>query len=64
MIQVGTIRQVLQELRKNGFQVSEYALRQWVRSGRIPAVYSGSTAYIAYDAVVAFLIHPQTNLSS
>ncbi len=64
MIQVGTIRQILRELRKNGFHVSEYALRQWVRSGSIPAVYSGSTAYIAYDAVVAFLIHPQAGLSS
>lgn len=54
-LKVGTIRQIHRALTQNGYYVSEHALRQWVRSGQIPAVYSGKTAYITYEKVVAYL---------
>ena len=44
--ETGTIRQVHRHLNDNGFNVSEYAIRRWVKLGVIPAAYSGRTAYI------------------
>ena len=55
IIKVGTIRQIHRRLLAEGYRISEYALRQWVRSGQVPAVHSGITAYINYDMVVALL---------
>lgn len=55
MLQVGTIRQVQRQLNEEGYCISENALRRWVKSGQIPAVYSGVTAYIALDTVINFL---------
>lgn len=54
-LKVGTIRQVHRALAANGYQVSENALRQWVRSKQIPSAHSGNTAYISYDMVIAYL---------
>ena len=45
--ETGTIRQVHQHLTSIGYNVSEYAIRRWVKLGLIPAAYSGSTAYIS-----------------
>lgn len=45
--ETGTIRQVHRHLNDNGFNVSEYAIRRWVKLGVIPAAYSGETAYIS-----------------
>lgn len=58
-IKVGTIRQIHKALLSNGYQVSENALRQWVRYGRVPAAYSGHTAYISYERVIAYLLNQQ-----
>lgn len=52
---VGTIRQIHQQLWQEGYHVSEYALRQWVKDGALPAVYTGSKALIAYDKVLELL---------
>ncbi len=38
-----------------GYNVSEYALRMWVKKGIIPAVFTGHKALIAYDNVVEVL---------
>lgn len=54
-IKAGTIRQVHRALVTDGYRISENALRQWVRSGQLPSVHSGATAYINYDMVVALL---------
>lgn len=62
-IKVGTIRQVHRVLVHNGYQVSENALRQWVRSGKVPSTHSGNTAYICYDTVVAYLTDYQALLA-
>ncbi|MEY8233222.1 hypothetical protein AALA82_16585 [Oscillospiraceae bacterium 50-16] len=50
-LETGTIRQVYRYLTANGYKVSEYAIRRWVKQGLIPAAYSGSTAYIAVSNV-------------
>lgn len=53
--QVGTIRQIHQRLRDEGFFVSEYALRRWVKAGNLPAVFVGSKALISFSNVIAIL---------
>ena len=50
-----SIRQTLAALRAEGINISENALRTWVKSGAIPAVYSGVKAYLWYHNVIAFL---------
>lgn len=35
--------------------ISEYALRRWVKQGVVPAVYSGKKALINLDSLIAFL---------
>ncbi len=52
---VGTIRQVHQRLVCDGYQVSECALRRWVKQGLLPAAYSGTKALISYDRVIEIL---------
>lgn len=49
--ETGTIRQVHHHLVSTGYNVSEYALRRWIKQGVIPAAYSGSTAYISVTNV-------------
>ena len=53
--QVGTIRQIHQRLHDEGFLISEYALRQWVKTGRLSAVFVGSKALISFDKVLEIL---------
>ena len=50
-IETGTIRQVHRYLLATGHQISEYAIRRWIKLGLIPAAYSGSTAYISVSNV-------------
>lgn len=51
----GTIRQTIRQLQQDGYQVSEYALRRWVREGIIPSVCSGAKRFITYANVVEYL---------
>ena len=44
--ETGTIREVHRYLVSNGYHISEYGLRRWIKLGLIPAAYSGRTAYI------------------
>ena len=55
MVRFGSIREIHRALVADGYKLSEYALRVWVKGGLIPAVYSGKKAYIRYDSVVDFL---------
>lgn len=48
---VGTIRQIHHQLVCNGYQVSEHALRLWIKQGSLPAVFSGTKALISYERV-------------
>lgn len=53
--QVGTIRQIHKRLRDEGFLVSEYTLRRWVKERKLPAVFCGSKALISFSNVIAIL---------
>lgn len=55
MVQTGTIREIHQRLVENGFLVSEYALRQWIKLGVLPAAFSGKKALISYANVIKLL---------
>lgn len=55
IIKIGTIRQIHRQLLDNGYQVSECALRRWIKQGILPATFSGSKALISYDRVIEFL---------
>lgn len=55
---VGTIRQVHQRLVQEGYQISECALRKWIKEGKLPAIYSGNKALISYDRVLEALEAP------
>lgn len=52
---VGTIRQVHGRLTQEGYQISECALRKWIKEGRLPAVYTGNKALISFEKVVELL---------
>ena len=56
LVEVGTIREIQQRLSAEGFHVSTYALRQWIKAGILPAIYSGKKALISYTAVLNLLI--------
>lgn len=56
LVEVGTIREIQQRLSDEGFHVSAYALRQWIKAGILPAIYSGNKALISYTAVLNLLI--------
>ena len=53
--QVGTVRQIHQRLHNEGFLISEHALRQWVKRGKLPAVFVGTKALISFDKVLEIL---------
>ena len=53
--QVGTIRQIHRRLNDEGFLISEYTLRQWVKTGILPAVFSGNKALISFANVLKIL---------
>ena len=53
--QVGTIRQISQRLHEEGYFISEYTLRQWVKTGVLPAVFIGSKALISFANVISIL---------
>ena len=52
---VASIKVIHNRLLSEGYQISEYMLRQMVKQGIIPVVYSGCKALISYSAVVKVL---------
>lgn len=50
-----SIRDAVRRSREDGIPISEYALRQWVRQGLIPAVSTGKKALIYYPNLVRYL---------
>lgn len=65
---VGTISEVYDCLVKDGYHVTEYALRKWIQDGAIPFVRSGKKYFITYNHVIEFLttgsvtLHPEAAL--
>lgn len=50
-----TTRETVARLRADGYRISEYALRSWIRTGAIPARQIGKKSLIYYPNVLAFL---------
>lgn len=57
---VGPIRKIHARLIEDGYHVSDYALRLWIKQGRIPAIYTGNKALISYESVLSLLMPPPT----
>ena len=55
MPDVLTIREAVQRAKEEGLCVTEYALRQWVRSGAIPTRKVGQKALLFYPNLVRYL---------
>jgi len=60
---VGSIREIHKRLLSEGYQISEYTLRRWIKENTIPAVYSGSKALISYVQVLKALEGSATTIS-
>jgi len=55
MPDVLTIRQAVDRAKDEGYPISEYALRAWVRSRQIPTVQAGNRALLYYPNLLRFL---------
>lgn len=55
MPNVVTIREAVQRAKADGLPVSEYTLRQWVRTGAIPVRKAGAKLLIFYPNLVRYL---------
>lgn len=55
MPNVLTIREAVQRAKADGFPVSEYTLRAWVRSGAIPTRKVGQKALLYYPNLIKYL---------
>ena len=48
MHQVVTIREAISRAKNDGYDISEYALRQWIRTGEIPSRTAGKRKTLIY----------------
>lgn len=55
MPNVVTIREAVQRAKADGLPVSEYTLRQWVKSGAIPTRKVGQKALLFYPNLIRFI---------
>lgn len=55
MPNVVTIREAVQRAKSDGMPVSEYTLRQWVKTGEIPTRRAGTKTLLYYPNLVAYL---------
>ena len=50
-----TIRQAVRRAQQEQLAISEYALRRWIKEGRIPVRHAGTRALLYYPHVVEYL---------
>ena len=55
MAQMVTIREAIPRLKSDGLEISEYSLRTFVKTGKIPARKIGSKQLLFYPNIVSFL---------
>ena len=55
MPSVVTIREAVQRLKADGLPVSEYTLRQWIKSGAIPVRKVGQKVLLFYPNLIKYL---------
>lgn len=52
---MATISKTAERAKAESLGVSEMALRRWVKSGQLPAVYAGNRALIFWPTLISFL---------
>ena len=55
MADIVTVRQAVERSRQDGFPVSEYTLRQWIKTGVIPIRKAGNKALIFYPNLLRYI---------
>lgn len=55
MPNVVTVREAVKRAKQDGFPISEYTLRQWIRTGAIPVRKAGTKQLIFYPNLVRYL---------
>lgn len=55
---VGTIHQIHLQLVQDGYHISEYTLRRWIKEGTLSCIYTGNKALISYNKVLEILNGP------
>lgn len=55
MPNVVTVREAVKRAKQDGFPVSEYTLRLWIRTGVVPVRKAGTKILIFYPNLVRFL---------
>lgn len=55
MADVLTIRETVNRAKVEGLPVSEYTLRNWIKTGRVPVAHAGTRALVYWPNVVNYL---------
>ena len=55
MPNVVTVRDAVKRAKQDGFPISEYTLRQWIKTGAIPVRRAGTKILIYYPNLVRYL---------
>ena len=55
MPNVVTVREAVKRAKQEGFPISEYTLRQWIRTGAVPVRKAGTKQLIFYPNLVRYL---------
>lgn len=55
MPNVVTVREAVKRAKEDGFPISEYMLRQWIRAGKVPIRRAGTKMLIFYPNLVRYL---------
>lgn len=55
MYEVVTIREAVARAKEDGIPISEYTLREWIRTGEIPSRKAGNKALLYYPNLIKYL---------
>ena len=55
MADIVTVRQAVERSKQDGFPVSEYTLRRWIKTGVIPIRKAGNKALIFYPNLLRYI---------
>lgn len=55
MPEMDKLRATVKRLNADGFPISEYTLRRWVKTGKVPASYCGSMILLYYPNVLNYI---------
>lgn len=53
--QIYTIREAIAQAHRDGYPITEYTLRHWIKTGELPVRYIGNRALVHYPTLVHYL---------